>query len=111
MKISTSFDLGDSVVPGQIKLYVKVESTLDESWSIPDIREILAQDIAPILRHMKMPEKNILRRMEQIRLSGILANAVKYPYRYDTLNHQVIDVDDPKHPIEVRDYLKALSED
>lgn len=107
MDITTNFDLG----AGRAKPYreivvtVGVRVRLKEIWSVPDIRQVIADSITPILRQMQMSERTLETEIERILLSGRLLNEVEYPYRYDPDRHEIVDEDGRCYP--VSDYLEG----
>ena len=75
-------------------------------WQLPNIREVIADGITPILKHLNMSERSRAEWKERIMLSGKLATDVKLPFRYLTSDHQIFDERDKKlYP--VSDWLEG----
>ena len=67
---------------------------------LPDIRNVIANSIEPTLGHLGMSKRSIEWQKERIMLSGKLMESVKYPYRYDPDNHEIIDCrNGSKYPV------------
>ncbi|MCM1140963.1 MAG: hypothetical protein NC453_20535 [Muribaculum sp.] len=109
MNISTNFDFGDNELcaPSQIKITIKLDVTLGDVWEIPDIREVLAHAIVPVLENFKMSNRSITHYQEIIRLSGKLFSQVDYPYQYDVRNHNIIDQRDRSKKYPISDWLEG----
>lgn len=109
--MTISFDFGDPLKSlGDVGISVNLDTTLGEMWQLPEVREVIAESIEPILRHLNLSEKGIEREKERILLSGRLFKEVSFPYRYDTRNHRIIsDRDDEtnKKYYPVSDYLEG----
>lgn len=83
MEISTAYNFGTPLkLDSDIEVKVEITLTLDDMWQLPNIREIIANGIAPLLRHLNMPEHKIDEWHERIMLSGELAENVKPPFLY-----------------------------
>lgn len=107
MKIQTSFDFGETVSISEVKISINLEATIADAWALPDIREVLAENIEPLLRQFKATEGSIARAKERILLSGKLAKEVGAPYQYDTENHLIVDMNNRAKQYSVRDYLEG----
>lgn len=109
MKISTSFDTGDEDLCSScdIKIVLGIEIRLKDIWQLPNVRDVIAESIAPVLRHLRMSERSIKLNQEIIRLSGDLVAQVQYPYRYDVEEHCIVDRRDKSKRYPVSDWLEG----
>lgn len=107
MEISTSYDFGTPLKsPSEIEVKVEVSITLEDMWQLPNMREVIANGIQPILKQLNMPEQTIAEWIERIKLSGNLATTVKTPFRYLESEHMIVDVRNKKH-YPVSDWLEG----
>lgn len=109
MKITVSYDLGeDELVPSpDIKVTANIETTLGNSFFIPEIREVIAGGLRPILRHLRMSERIIDKEIDALMMSGHLFDNLKYPYYYDVRNKDIRRRDDKEIRYSIRDYLEG----
>ena len=109
MKITVSYDLGeDELVPSpDIKVTANIETTLGNSFFIPEIREVIAGGLRPILRHLRMSERIIDKEIDALMTSGHLFDNLKYPYYYDVRNKDIRRRDDKEIRYSIRDYLEG----
>lgn len=108
MKISTSFDFGDSGLKcaDDIKISVHADLLLGDIWQLPDMRAVIADSIKPVLKHLGMSERVIDDHQEMIRYSGRLADEVTYPYVYSVEDNIIRDTrDGTRYP--VSDWLEG----
>lgn len=108
MKVTVSYDFGekDLVCPSDIKITANVETSLGNSYFIPEIRAVIAGGLAPLLRQLQMPERSIDREIEALLMSGILSNILKYPYFYDNRNKCIKSHENKDVQFSIRDYLE-----
>lgn len=109
MKVSVTYDFGekDLVSVSDIKISASVEATVGTSYFIPEIREVIAGGLAPILSHLNMPEKGIQAEIEALIMSGHLSHNLKWPYYYDDKNHVIRSREDSEEHYSIRDYLEG----
>ena len=81
MEVTFSFDYGDNLVsPSEIKISINLSLALGEVMIMPDIRETISQGLIPMLRHLKMSEREIRDWENSIRYSQKLYQDLPYPY-------------------------------
>lgn len=109
MKISTSFDFGnkDLVAPDDITIKVEIETRLGDIYQLPNVRDVIADSITPLLRHLKMSGERIKEEQEMIRLSGNLFENVSYPYIYSVEEHKIVDQRDRTKKYPISDWLEG----
>lgn len=109
MKITTSFDFGnkDIVAPSDVTITVEVETRLGDIYQLPNVRDMIADSIVPLLKHLRMDGESIKNEQEIIRTSGYLFENVNYPYIYDVDRHKIVDQRDRAKKYPISDWLEG----
>lgn len=109
MKVTVSYDFGkdDLVSPSDIKITANIETTLGNSFFIPEIRAVIAGGLAPILRHLHITERSIDKEIDALMMSGFLFDNLEWPYYYDCENKDIRSRNDKEIRYSIRDYLEG----
>lgn len=109
MKISTGFDVGENGLCAScdIKISVNIEVCLGDIWQMPNVRDVIAQSIEPVLKHLRMSEQSIKRNQEVIRYSGVLLSQLEYPYQYDVDDCCIVNILDRTKKYPISDWLEG----
>lgn len=108
MKITVSYDLGGNLVaPSDIKISANIETTVGNSPLVPDITEVMAGGLAPILQHLHMSEGWLEQTKNHIIYGGRLLKKLKYPFRYSIPDHAIINDLHKEVKYSVKDYLEG----
>lgn len=108
MKISVSFDFGDDLCsPFDIKVSANIETTLKDCALIPNVREVIAGGIEPILRYLHMNERRINEEVENILHSGEVYSGLDFPYYYDLANMSIRSHIDKDVRYSIKDFAEG----
>lgn len=109
MKVTISYDFGekDLAFSSDIKISVNVETTLGNSYFIPEIRAVVAGGLAPLLKHLGMSDRIIEKEIEALMMSGTLFDNLKFPYFYDVSDRVIRSHIDKDVKYSIRDYLEG----
>lgn len=108
MKVSTSFDFGSTLCSApEIKVTFCMESSLEELMLVPDMRQVIADDIVPFLKHLKMPDRSIQEEINRILHSGRLYERLPYPYYMSDGGYVIRSKEDKGLRFSIKDLLKG----